>query len=263
MKLISLNTWGGRVYLPLMDFIRKHAQDTDIFCFQEIYATHSDIKQYKNIRANLLHELAKTLPDFTQFYSKEISGFDSNPEPVDFDLTVGKAIFVGKNINVKSSGDLLIYGNRPERELKTDFSNLPITLQYIDFVVNNNSYTVCNIHGTSFPGSKLDTKIRIAQSIKINEFLKTKQRLKIVTGDFNLLPETQSINILQQNLRNLIKEFNIKRTRSNLSPYFGKEDFQKFADYIFVSKDIMVKNFQVPEVGISDHLPMILEFETL
>ena len=61
-------------------------------------------------------------------------------------------------------------------------------------------------------------------------------------------------------MRNLIIEKNIPRTRSKLSPFWGKSDFQKFADYTFVSKNIVVKDFSVPDVEISDHLPMILEF---
>jgi exonuclease III len=35
MKIITLNTWGGKIYKELMDFVNKN-KDTDIFCFQEI-----------------------------------------------------------------------------------------------------------------------------------------------------------------------------------------------------------------------------------
>ncbi len=37
MKLITLNTNGGRVFEPLMNFIKTHSSDTDIFCFQEVF----------------------------------------------------------------------------------------------------------------------------------------------------------------------------------------------------------------------------------
>ena len=40
--------------------------------------------------------------------------------------------------------------------------------------------------------------------------------------------------------------------------FFGK---QHFADYVFVSKDVKVKKFEVPYLEISDHLPLILDFE--
>lgn len=53
MKLICLNAWGGKIYQPLMDFIRKHTQDTDIFCFQEVFKTTTGISQRDGFRLNL------------------------------------------------------------------------------------------------------------------------------------------------------------------------------------------------------------------
>lgn len=84
---------------------------------------------------------------------------------------------------------------------------------------------------------------------------------KIIVGDFNLLPETESLKIIGEGMRNLIGEFNIARTRSNLSPFFGKKEFQKFADYTLATPDVKVLDFKVLEVEVSDHLPMILEFD--
>ena len=243
-----------------MKFIKQQSIDTDIFCLQEIYDTKSDIKQHKDIRTNLLNELIKILPDFQVCYSVEISGFDTTPDPVDFHLTMGKTIFIKDNISVETTDDILLYGNRTEKSLKNDFSNLAVTLQTINFSIRGKKFIVVNIHGTAFPGNKLDTELRLEHSNKLKEFLASKRGAKIVVGDFNLLPETQSIKILEDDLKNLIKEFLVERTRSNLSPYAGKPDFQKFADYTFVSKEVQVKSFEVPKIDISDHLPMILQF---
>lgn len=261
MKLISLNTWGGKIYEPLMAFIKEHSGDTDIFCFQEIYDTTSSVKQYRDIRANLLEEITKKLPEFQFFNSTEMTGFDCTTDPVDFNLTMGKTIFIKKSIQVNSTDDILLYGDKSKKYLKKDFSDLPVTLQSVNFTIKEKKFTVINIHGTAFPGSKLDTKLRLEHSAKIEEFLDSKKGGKILVGDFNLLPSTKSIKILEADMRNLIKEFKIQRTRSKLSPFYGQIDFQKFADYTFVSDKIKVKNFEVPKLEISDHLPMILEFE--
>ena len=260
MKLIFLNTWGGKIFEPLINFVKQQSQTADIFCFQEIYNTTSSIKRYKDIRANLLDELIKILPDFQFLYSIEISGFDSDATSVNFNLSVGKTIFIKKNIRINSQEDILLYGNKTKTSLKKDFSNLPITIQSINFTVSEKDFTLVNIHGIAFPGTKLDTKLRLEHSVKIKGFLNSKNGPKIMVGDFNLLPQTQSIKLLEDDMRNLIKEFKIKKTRSNLNPYFGKSDFQKFADYTFVSSDVNVIDFQVPDVTISDHLPMILQF---
>ena len=43
----------------------------------------------------------------------------------------------------------------------------------------------------------------------------------------------------------------------------GPYGFQEFADYAFVSPEIVVTSFEVPDLPISDHLPMMLEIDTL
>ena len=61
-------------------------------------------------------------------------------------------------------------------------------------------------------------------------------------------------------MRNLIKDFSIATTRNALSyGNYPESERQYFADYVFVSSGVRVLNFSVPEIEISDHLPMILE----
>lgn len=260
IKLISLNTWGGKYFEPLVTFIKQYAQDTDIFCFQEIYDTTSEVKGYKGIRANLLNELKNILADFNVFYFPTLRGFDEEAKPVSFNLTHGPAIFTKNRIKITSKNNYFISKDESFQTLNEDFSNLPTPLQYIDFNLGDKKFAVFSFHGTPFPGDKLDTEERLMEAKKLKEIIDNKKGAKILVGDFNLLPNNQSIKIHEENMRNLIKEFNIEKTRSSLSPYFGEPDFQKYADYTFVSEGVEVKSFQVPDVEISDHLPMILEF---
>lgn len=61
MKLISLNTWGGKVYKPLMTFIKNRSQDMDIFCFQEVFNTASGLTEQTEFKLNLYYEIVKIL----------------------------------------------------------------------------------------------------------------------------------------------------------------------------------------------------------
>ena len=73
-------------------------------------------------------------------------------------------------------------------------------------------------------------------------------------GDFNLLPETQSIKKLESiGLRNLIKEYGVTSTRT---AHYTK--LEKYADYMFVSRDIEVADFKVLPDAVSDHSPLYL-----
>lgn len=261
MKLISLNTWGGKIYQPLMDFIKQNSEDTDIFCFQEIYDTKSETKQYKNlIRANFLGELKNILPKNKVFYFPTLEGYDPKANPVNFDLLYGSAIFVKNSIKVSLHKNYLIYKDKNFEKPNKGFSNLSTPLQKIQIEVDNKIFSIFNFHGTPYPAAKKDTRKRLKQSMKVKFFIDKARGAKILVGDFNLSKRTKSIRIFETEMKNLIKEFKIRRTRSKLSPFFNRSNFQKFADYTFVSKDVEIKNFSVPNIEISDHLPMILEF---
>ncbi len=117
---------------------------------------------------------------------------------------------------------------------------------------------IINVHGDSRPINKQDSEERIYQSQTIIDFLKDKAGLKIVGGDFNLFPDTQSVKMFEEcGYRNLIREYNIDTTRNELAWIYPEKHL--FADYAFVGPGVEVIDFQVPKNEISDHLPMILE----
>lgn len=156
----------------------------------------------------------------------------------------------------------MLYKNPGFKIIKKDFSNQPTPLQYIEFSKDKEDFCIFNLHGAPFPEDKLDTSKRIEQSKKILDIMDSKNGTKILVGDFNLLPETESIKMIEnKGYKNLIEKFNIDRTRSFLGPYWKGSAFQKFADYAFVSVEVKIKSFKVPHIEISDHLPLILEFD--
>ena len=100
-------------------------------------------------------------------------------------------------------------------------------------------------------------KTTLKQSQIIKDFLaKRREKKQIVCGDFNLLPNTESMGMLEVGMRNLIKEFNIPTTRNK-----NYERAEKHADYVLISPTVGVKNFRAVDIEVSDHLPLMLEFE--
>jgi endonuclease/exonuclease/phosphatase family metal-dependent hydrolase len=262
MKLISLNTWGGRVLDPLLKFVEEQNNNIDIFCFQEMFKSDRDILRNK-IRTNTYSNFQKILTDYNSYFAPMFEGHD-NTQNVDFELFFGQAIFVKKTIKVFAEGNVFIYGkyghektaptlNYPGFEGWLDY---PRSMHYVIIENGGKKRLICNLHGYWIPESKEDTPERLAQSDKILEFLKDYDCGKIVCGDFNLNPDTESIKKLEINgLTNLIKKYAITNTRSNL--HVRKD---KFADYIFTSDDIRVKDFRVIHTDVSDHLPLLLDF---
>ena len=265
MKIISLNTFAGTIFDNFMAFVEAHKADTDVFCFQEIFTTDQPgfITTKLGKRANLLDELKQRLPNFQVFYGVAQDGIQESDD-VCPGTQEGLAIFIKKGLNVTESGDFFI-NNRRNSFVPPNYSTFPYNVLYIGLSINDQPLTICCLHGASQPGSKLDTPDRINQSQKVIDFLKDRPGEKIVMGDFNLLPETESIRMFEPaGYRNLVNDFKISTTRGTkhkqLYPEFAG-DYQEYADYTFVTPGVKVTNFEVPDVPISDHLPMILEIE--
>src|SRR3989344_1806502 len=130
-----------------------------------------------------------------------------------------------------------------------DISDISLLLQKgVDYIISH-------FHGLWNGQGKTDTPDRLEQSRKAKALLDGVDGKKVICGDFNLLPDTESLAILEGGLVNLIKTHGITTTRSS---FYQRSD--RFADYTLVSPDVEVKRFEVPRVEVSDHLPMILEY---
>lgn len=257
MKLICLNAWGGKIYQPFMDFIKKHSQDTDIFCFQEVFNTNTNLKESFGFRLNLLEEISRILPKHQSYFAPCVDNYIAGafqPNFTDFNLSWGLVLFINNQIKIDKSGDFFVYRGRNDFD-PNNLDTLPRNTQYISFENNGGRFTICNLHGIWLKEGKNDTPSRVEQSKKILSFFNQQKGGKILVGDFNLNLNTKSIGLLEESLINLIRENNIQTTRNK---FFPGED--KFADYTFVSPNVNVLDFQVPNIEVSDHLPMILEF---
>ncbi len=255
MKLISLNTWGGRAGKEnLLSFFKKYKDSVDIFCLQEIWSapyTHLEGVvaggkeiDHSEIMVHGLQQISELLSEFTPYF---------RPHHGDH---YGLLIFVRKTIQVKDEGEIFVYkhkGYKPEG----DIGNHARNIQFINLVENGNSLTVINFHGLWNGKGKGDSEDRIVQSRNIGNFIMTVKNNIIFCGDFNLSPQTESIKLIENlGLRNLIVENNIQSTRTS---FYKKPD--KFADYMFVSPNIKIKDFRVLLDEISDHAPLLLESE--
>jgi len=222
MRIIFLNTWGGKCKEGLSSFLKEQATRTDAFCFQEFWDDMPALSR-------------EVLTDFVEI--------DFQKQPMH------EAIYVRKNMSISAAVPIL----------KKDA--LKGSGGYVCVRHGDNDLYICNVHGWPYPGDKRDDEHRLKQSAEVVASLKEKSGLKIIGGDFNLLPETESVRMFAENdYRNLIEEFNIQTTRNRLAwdKYPSK---QFFADYVFTSPDVKVRDFSVPALEISDHLPLIVEID--
>jgi len=241
MKLLQLNIWAGMIYKPLLKFLKEN-KNIDIFCFQEISNGEDLPEHVKNANPEMLSALKKILPEYDYYFSP----FQKNE--------MGIGMFVSKKINVERLDETFVFRWHDAMEGK-DIKTLGRSAQLVEFTKNKIKYSIINFHGLWNGQGKWDTQDRILQSEKLKRFINTAKGKVILAGDFNLLPETKSLKILEKGMVNLVSKFNIQDTRGEL---YKKE--LRFADYILVSSDVKVLDFKVLSETVSDHLPLYLEF---
>ena len=231
MKIIFLNTWDATRSHELRVFIESNKADTDIFCLQEV--------------GPVMQEMVNTLfSDWEHVFASKKMIKPTTGEVHEF----FQATYVRKGLELVSSDVLMPEG-----------TDIGLAL-YTHIRLDNTSFHVINVHGLPWPG-KLDTPERIKFSETLLQYFETKEGVKIIGGDFNLLPEAKSIQMFEDyGYTDLIKKFTILTTRNRFAweKYPGNELY--FSDYVFV-KDAQARTFTVPEIEISDHLPMIVEIE--
>lgn len=251
MKLISLNTWGGRGGKEnLLAFFDRN-KDVDVFCLQEVWnGGHEMIGRVAGgtpligVVPSMFDELGKVLENHSPYFRPHFKDY------------YGLAMFVKKSLKLREEGEIFVYKDKGyiyEEEVGNHARNL----QYATIETDKGLRTILNFHGLWNGRGKTDSDERLLQSNNIVRFLENLSNPHVLCGDFNLRPDTTSLKKLEDSkMRNLIKEYGITSTRSS---FYKKAE--RFADYTFVSNGVTVKDFKMLPDEISDHLAMYLEFE--
>lgn len=152
------------------------------------------------------------------------------------------------------ANNIFYYKNYSEFKDTTNFRKKDHPRAFINAIleINNKQLQIINIHGT-FNQKQLGNRRTILQTKEILSQVRNDIPC-IITGDFNLRPNTKSIRILSKSMINLIEKYNIKSTRPI------NEEIS-VCDYIFVNNQVKVNDFKVLNCNISDHLPLILDFD--
>ncbi len=226
MKIVFLNAWHGKMEEAISRFIIGLSQDTDVFCFQEADGLMKDI-------------CSRLLPAYNNFsFRKQVSEKDA------YSLMT----LVKKELPVTSSVPVL------EKDLEIGFGAVT------GIEISGRIINITNFHGVWYPGDKMDFPARIRQSENLIEAIDKLEGPKIIGGDFNLDPDSESLMLFSESGHlDLISLYKVKNTRNKYAWERFPNNKQHFSDYVFVSRDVEVRNFSVPETEVSDHQPLVLE----
>jgi len=255
MNIITLNTWGGRAGREgLLAFFEKYKDTTDVFCLQEIWSAPYERLEGQVVGGKTLKNeemMVHGMQEISALLSDHVAYF--RPHLMDH---YGLLMLMRKDFSVIEEGERFVYKEKGH-VAEGDVGNHARNIQFVTFDTGSSPVTVINFHGLWTGKGKTDTEDRLLQSKNIVAFLKEIKGEIILCGDFNLLPDTESIKILEDaGLRNLIKEYGITSTRTS---HYTKPE--RYADYIFVSSGIKVTDFKVLPEEVSDHHALCLEVQ--
>lgn len=264
MLLISLNvalfeTNNEKLY----KFLLKH--NPDIVCLQEIAHSVDPNTNSAFLSKKFIDQATKHLKysffgptweirSFHQknFHQRENFYFDfggflksGNYIKSKFKILKKTNIFLqNKNIKVTS------WDNWPEVQTKA--------VQVVDLQLpDSKKLRILNYHGI-WTKEKIGNEKTLKACQKINQLAKKVDCPVIIVGDFNLFPDTESMKVFKD-FRSLVDEYNIQTTRPKSNELSHLQ--RNVIDYILISTGIKVNSFQVPDIDVSDHLPLILDFD--
>jgi len=88
----------------------------------------------------------------------------------------------------------------------------------------------------------------------LHSMIKTVQKPVIVAGDFNVLRGDRELQLF-------LAATGLKNANSNGQPSYPSRAPHRQLDYIFHTPHIRITDFQIPQVKLSDHKPLVCEFE--
>ncbi len=246
-KFIQLNLWfSGKLFDNALEFLSK--ESPDILALQEIYWPQTNRSES---RFNSLQILKKELG---------LHHVDFAPSFLDIgveDSLWGLAV-LSKYPHVRSQSTF-INGSFHAfvRDKLIDFSDIPRNLQHTTIEINNTSIHILNMHGI-WGFDEDDNERRLAMADKIIAQIPFNEPT-ILCGDLNVGQHTKTIAKLERRLQNVFK--GELTTSFNTNVKKGGGFAQSVVDFVFVSNHLKVLQHKAPVVDVSDHLPLVCEFE--
>ena len=245
MKLVQLNICFGFLKTYAIEFLKK--ENPDIINLQEITSgmgtTNTDFfDTYESLRKGLGYGYS--------FYSPTIEGRFAKHTVSEGQLIMSKhpivytnEIYMGKP-NFHSN-----FIGRKDRKVEV--------LQHVRIKAGRKIINDLNYHGYFIWGSRAGNKRTESYSKKILDCMNSVDQNEqiILSGDFNLAPKSKSLKMIGASYPDLITRYRIRTTRNKLSVE------KTPVDNIFVNARVKVRSLKVPMIYISDHLPLVMNFE--
>ncbi len=264
MKLISLN-------VSLFDDNNSHLtkflkeQNADIVCLQEVTRPLEKSTDEKYLSKDAIDSSTIDLKYFFYGAEKIMDDFEIKDfhGKETFSFKFGGSLELGKYTKskykiVKAQNIFLENSLSYSLDLSSWEEEQSRSVLVTDHDLNGKKLRVLNYHGI-WTRNKLGNAKTLSANKTICKLALNTGSEVIICGDFNLFPNTPSMKVFEKDFTSLVDKFGVKTTRPATNELSSFK--RNVVDYIWVSKGLNVKNFEVVDTDVSDHFPLVLDFE--
>lgn len=242
MRLLQINIWQGRLLKNFVKLIKE--LDPDIITFQELCSSG-------DIESEFFNNLEVINEEFD--YPHQVFSPTHSFPMMKYNINFGNAI-ISKQPFTKTHTVFTNLEFKENFDFKLDDYNIR-NFVHSELEVKGKRLNVITHHGHHISGTKDGNDETKRQMQMIKDYIDSLEGGVILTGDFNLSPQSESLNVLNSKLTNLCIKHNIDNTRNE----FASAAIQ-VCDYIFVNDEIKVEKFEVVDKVVSDHQVLLLDF---
>ena len=271
ISLLQLNIWQGVYIDRIIDTVKKGS--FDILHFQEVSGGNlSSGGGYNNpyhsvpmsspvdsekVGIDCFKALQEALPEYNGILE---TCWTQTTDPSSY---FGNATFIKKSLGIKEKKEIRHDDHQENLEDKkgVKLEDLPRKSLAIKISVNNKDIWLINTHLAWGPTPE-DADYKTKSAKYLANFVENLSEPFVLTGDFNVKPDTQLIEMFDKVGVNLVKKFEVKNT---LNPRVHKAK-QLFppgiaVDYIFVHPDLAYSEFKRLDEDLSDHFGLSVKIE--
>ena len=249
--------WAGTHFPVIEQFLKEN--EFDILCFQEVSGPRrqgnvdTQIDSYKELK----RILGKT---HTGIFIKT-NRYNPYPE-ISYE---GNATFFKKEFRFIAQDILwLNRADKPFPQTLRSYEKTGRAALHITLATETDTFHIVNAH-LAWAKTPTEQPHQRKQNLLLITYMRKLKKPWILTGDFNISPENQTIRDLEVYGQNLTKKYDVKNTIDQALHVSWEKIQPGFPiDYIFVSPDVQVDSFAVLEnVHMSDHIGLSATLEIL
>ena len=263
MRIVSLNAWGGALFDSLSAWLPGCA--ANVVGLQEVTRTpgltgwtrFDDTERALPQRANLFDDLRTVLPGYQAMFLASDAGpvydMGGNRHRQDF----GLGTFVDEGCPIIGVDSDFVHGAFVDHD-EWPIDDRPRQAQAARLVDREAQriVTFVHLHGLRDPSGKGDTDPRRAQAARIAALVdkaRAATDLAVVCGDLNLLPHSETFEVLRA-----VGLVDLVGTADTRTSHYPKQ--VRHASYLLISDPGAVKRFEiVADPEVSDHRALVLD----